>query len=48
MARSQLIARLARRGEAFPRGDVEVAVKTMLEYMTGCQRRSESAREWPG
>ena len=35
MNRSQLIARLAQQRESLPHGDVEAAVKTMLEHMTG-------------
>ena len=35
MNRSQLIARLAQQREALSHGDVEAAVKTMLEHMVG-------------
>ena len=35
MNRSQLIARLAQQRESLSHGDVEAAVKTMLEHMTG-------------
>ena len=35
MRRSQLIARLAQQRESLSHGDVEAAVKTMLEHMGG-------------
>ena len=35
MNRSQLIARLAQQRESLSHGDVEAAVKTMLEHMVG-------------
>ena len=34
VTRSQLIARLAKRSEALSHGDVEVAVKMMIEHLT--------------
>ena len=38
VTRSQLIARLAKQRESLTHGDVEAAVKTMLEHLAGGER----------